>query len=427
MKSPLRILHSADWHPRDKDIEELEKCLSFLIETARNSNIDLTVLAGDIFDLMMTDKLDSKSAKVVLQNVSALADIAPVAIVIGTPSHDGLAPQLLGYARGKFDIHVSSIPEQLFMHDGAFYEHMIGNIQPDAIITFIPQPTKQYFQTSAGIKESDQEIGQAMSALFSGFGAKIADQVAPHILVYHGGISGAALPSEHVRTGMDIEVSTDQMLLASPANYDLVGVYYSGPLYATKIDEQGPNGFYIHEVDERDYLVCCGHIHQRQALIEGNHANARFIETPHKKSIRLSDDFSVSENDHRGGLTITDCLISGEGVIIPEVTGTYIRHEIKVWQDEAGLVDKNAIKDFYLRAGAIDADIRIVRVPRENIRSKKVLTVTKLRDKLVALAESRGETVPESILLKADMLENMTEEEIIKIVTGRKEEMEVAA
>jgi hypothetical protein len=211
---------------------------------------------------------------------------------------------------------------------------------------------------------------------------------------------------------MDIEISTDQMMLANPDLGCLGHIhiaqqlggrfFFSGPIYATKVDEQ-KTGFWIHDLTpDANGKFFLG---------------SRYFDTPSKKTVRLSDDFSTPDND-RAGLTITDCLIGGEGVIVPDVSGTIVRHEIKVWQDETALVDKKQIKEFYLAAGALDADIRIVPVPRENVRSEKVLAAANLEDKLVAMSEIKGEKVPESILVKARMLDSMPLEDILKVITG---------
>jgi DNA repair exonuclease SbcCD nuclease subunit len=343
--------------------------------------------------------------------VSAFADISPVAIVIGTPSHDGMAPEILRYARGKYDVLVASHPKQVYLEDGFLFDRPAGDREPEAVVTLIPAPTKQFFQTIAGIKESDQEIGQIMSALFAGFGAQAAVYKAPHILVGHWNVSGSKLPSGQVRTGMDIESSTDQMMLCNP---DLICLghihqqqqlgdrtFFSGPIYATKIDEQGPNGFYIHVL---------------ATDVDGVALASEFSETPCKKMMRLSDDFSVPDNDHRRGLTITECLIGGEALSLRDVGGAYVRHEIKVYQDEAVQIDKPSIEEFYKAAGALDVDIRIIRVPRETVRSESVLKAERLRDKMIAMAEIKGETVPESILAKADLLESMGTEDLIETI-----------
>jgi DNA repair exonuclease SbcCD nuclease subunit len=398
----MKILHTSDWHVRDKDIEECEKCLSFLVDTAKTEGVDLTAIAGDIFDSQDV-KLDSKAAKLVVKTVSELADIAPVVIVIGTPSHDGTAPAILQYARGKHDKMVSCFPEQFYLsEDGYLYRTWrTGAPAPKAIISMIPQPTKQYWQSQAGISGTDLEIGQALSGLFAGFGARAANYPGvPHILVYHGGISGARLPSGQVRTGMDIEVSTDQMMLSNPDlmccghihQNQQIGdrCFYSGPIYSTKIDEQDA-GCYIHNTDPNDFL---------------NEEAHCYVETPHKRTVRITDKFSVG-----GGGEPRD-------IDLQALAGAYVRHEITVWQDEAETIDKENIRQHYFALGAIDVDIRIIRLPRENVRAEAVLKADSLVDKLVAMAGLRGETLSPAILEKARMLETMTADEILQGVQG---------
>ncbi|MDD5353497.1 MAG: hypothetical protein PHS93_10075 [Candidatus Omnitrophica bacterium] len=255
----MKILHSGDWHGRDKDYEEFEKCLCFLVQAAKNECVNLAVLPGDIFD-SRDIKLDSLSAKLVIKKVSELADICPVAIAIGTPSHDGLAAEVLIYAKGEYPVSVAIKPEQLILFKGNFYGSMDGcAAKPDAVISLVPQPTKQFFQTESDIASSNAEIGQAMSALFAGFGARAAEYNCPHILGYHGSISGAKLSTGQILTGMDIEVSIDQLYLS---NADLIlcdhihlpqelagNVFYSGSLYANNWGENHKHGFYIHEIE----------------------------------------------------------------------------------------------------------------------------------------------------------------------------------
>ena len=235
----MKILHSADWHIRDKDIEEAEKCLRFLCETVAKEGPDLSVIAGDIFDSQDV-KLDSPSAKLVIRIISELAELSPIAIITGTATHEGKATEILRYVRGKHPVRVADKPTQIYMLD------------PDVCLTLIPQPTKQWFQGT------DQEVGQAMSAIFAGFGVQAAEYKCPHILVGHWQVSGCKTSTGQTLTGQDIEVSIDQMMLANP---DLICLghihaeqklsdrcFYSGSIYRTNWGELEPKGFYIHEI-----------------------------------------------------------------------------------------------------------------------------------------------------------------------------------
>lgn len=393
----MRILHTADWHVRDKNIEEIEGCLRFLCKKAQGA--DLVVIAGDIFD-SRDIKLDSKSAKLVIKTVSELADICPVAIVTGTPSHDGSAPEILRYARGKFDVHVSSYPEQVRLIDGYLYDREAGDGSEivEALVTLIPQPTKQFFGSSEDIQTSNEQISQALSGLFAGFGAAASEYKCPHLLVYHGSISGAKLSNAQILTGMDIEVSTDQLKLSN-ADLFLCGhihlpqelpgnVFYSGSIYPNNFGENHEHGFYIHEFD-------CDELYKSE-----------FVKTPCRKLVRFAVDLTTENIEYLDNFIIHHASTT-------DIKESYVRVDITTWQDEASKINKENITRQYLSYGAKDVDIRIIRVPRQNVRSETVLKVETLRDKLVAMAALNNETVPERILAKADALESTPAEDII--------------
>jgi exonuclease SbcD len=370
----MKILHLADIHAREKDIEEIEKCLGFMLDNAVEENVDLAVIAGDCFD-SRDIKLDSLSAKLIIKTVSELADQCPVLIVLGTPSHDGTAPEILNYAQGAHKIVVASNPDQI-------------NIRNEVIISLIPQPTKQFFHSQSGIAESNVEITQAMNGLFMGMGARASEYPdVPHILVGHWNVAGSKLSTGQVLVGHEIDIPYDSMMLADP---DLICLghihlpqqigdraFYSGSLYSLNWGEMERKGFYIHTLDGKK-------------LIE-----SRFIETPTKKLVRFA--FDQTSTDPGINMSFDESL--------EYISGAYVRIDITTWQDEASKINKEELSESLKRYGALDVDIRIIRVPRQTVRSESVLKVNTLRDKIKAMAELRGETVSESVLHKADLLE----------------------
>jgi DNA repair exonuclease SbcCD nuclease subunit len=395
----LKVLHSADWHVRDKDIEEVEKCLNFLVDTARKEKVDLAIIAADIFD-SRDIKLDSLSAKLVIYKTSELADICPVYIITGTPSHEGTATDILRLIKGAYSIHVATMPEQL--------PYCVNG--PQAVITLIPTPTKQYFQTKSDIATSDEEISSAMNALFAGFGAQASVFDVPHILVGHWNVRGSKLPNGLVRTGMDIEISTDQMMLANPTIGCLGHIhiaqklgdrfFFSGPIYATKIDEVGPNGFWIHEIESNSETI--GHKYETKS---------RFIETPCKIIVRFTFDLTDEFSEH---LSLNDRLLKEH--YDEHVNGAYVRIDVTTWQDKACEIDKEAIKEFCLSAGALDVEIRINTVPRETIRAAAVLEAETLKDEFSEMARLRGEDIDPETLSMAEQLETVPAEELLKTI-----------
>ena len=148
-------------------------------------------------------------------------------------------------------------------------------------------------------------------------------------------------------------------------------------------------GFYIHEIDKTG---------------TGSELSSRFIPTPSKKRVRIYGDLT------KGGSDINDFVYSCAS---GNVVGLTVRIDFKTFQDEAQRIDPEKIKSFLFARGVKKAEINIIRVPRENTRSEKILTLEKLRDKVVERAMLNQEIVAESVLFKADLLETESAETVI--------------
>jgi hypothetical protein len=148
-------------------------------------------------------------------------------------------------------------------------------------------------------------------------------------------------------------------------------------------------GFWLHEFDADELY------------------KSEFVKTPCRKLVRFDHDLT---DDFNGYDFAERLAIEAYG----QVFGAFVRTDLTVWQDEAAKIDKETIKQIYISAGAIDADIRLIRKPRQTVRSESVLKSETLRDKIVAMAALNDETVPESILQKADKLENEPAIELVR-------------
>lgn len=400
----MKILHFADIHARDNDIEEIEKCLNVIVQAGWDESPELIVCAGDVFDSQNV-KLDSKAVKMVFSVFSELADIAPVAVVIGTPSHDGTAAEVLRYVKAKHQVRVSKRPEQFLLvsteNGRSFIDDpmLLENDEVMAVISMIPTPTKQFFSSSSDIKGSDNEIAQAMGAMFAGFGARAAGLGTPHVMVGHFQVGGAFFSATQQLSGLDIEISKDAIGY-SQADIVLLGhlhfhqylggnIFYSGSIFRKDFGELDAKGFYIHEV-------------------AFGIRNSRFIEVPTRKLIKISKDFTS-----RSHIEEANELIEIDSTDYDDIDGAYVRVELKCYQDEAGKLDREAIAAIF--DGAADVDVRIIRVPRENVRSSHILKLVTLRDKILEMARLKSELVPDSVLAKADFLETMTPEQVMSV------------
>ena len=390
------ILHFADVHARDKGYDEIKACLAEIIQVAHDNAPDLIVMAGDTFDSRMV-RLDSQAAKLIFQAYQALADIAPMVVVVGTPSHDGMAPEVLEQIRSNYDIWVPEKPEQFYLSNSRLVSVAIN---PEAVISCIPAPTKKFWEQSGqenqDIDETDQGIANALGVMMAGFGATAAEYDVPHILVGHFTVGGAQLSPTQTMVGRDIEISREQI---GYAQADLVclghihlaqdwiddHIFYSGSISRLSFGELEDKGCYLH-------------------TIENGILHSEFHKTPSQKRLILSPDLT------KNGNSIEAFLVAQKE---SDLRDAHVRLDIRVFQDEAGDLDEDLI-----RAILPDVDIHIQRVPRETVRSAQILKVDHLRDKLTAMAELRKEEIPAAILTKADHLETMQADELLQMVSN---------
>lgn len=402
----LKIIHSADWHFNDRDHDEIEQCVNFMVTRALEEKPDLFIVSGDITDSQNL-KLDSRSAKTICRQFSEMANIAPIVNIIGTPSHDGKSAEILRYVKGAYPIQVSEKPEQIYLIQGGSLVDSSGLAYVDAaqvkaVITQIPTPTKQYFQADSAIEVGDKAISNAMTSLLGAAGVTAKGYRCPHILNGHFQVGGAFISETQQLVGRDIEISADQLAMAE-ADVICMGhihkvqqirenIFYSGSIHRMTFGETEDKGFYIHEISS------------------GN-LKSHFILTPTRQKITIREDFTKADIETADGFVCDYIFGNSESL-----KDAFVKVEFKVWQDESGKINQAEIERSFLDAGVSRADINLIRIPRETVRAARVLTMDRLRDKIAEMATLRQESVDDSILDKADLLESTTQDELIQVV-----------
>ena len=177
-------------------------------------------------------------------------------------------------------------------------------------------------------------------------------------------------------------------------------IFYPGSLFATDFGEMEAKGFYVHNLE----LVDMAHHWE----ITGS----EFIHTPSPLLIKLKNDLLNVQTKDGANIAILSTLQT-----LNNNPHAIIRHEIKVYQDMAHTINEESIKKMVAeKIGPREYQMNIIRLPRPNVRSARVLEVETLRDKLKTRAEIINEPVTEEILGKADLVENSEPDEIYKFV-----------
>jgi len=118
----MKVLHTSDWHLGStlhgrKRYDEYEQFLDWLIEQIRNENIDILLIAGDIFD---TTTPSNRAQELYYHFLNRVAAIPRLQVIITAGNHD--SPSLLNAPKAllrQLRIHVigsitSDLTEEVF-------------------------------------------------------------------------------------------------------------------------------------------------------------------------------------------------------------------------------------------------------------------------------------------------------------------------
>lgn len=397
----MKILHTADWHI-DANVLEAGRVLQFMRGEASVIQPDLTVISGDMFN-SADIRLDSEAARLAMMVVRELASYSQygVIILIGTPSHDGLAAKIF---EGLDNVIVAEYPTSI-TYDA------VGQPYKSFVVSCLPQPTKQYLESVADgdIEDVNQTMVAALTSICAGFGSAAAQVDGPHICLGHFSVRGAHISPTQQMIGYDIELSRDQLDLAKPDLWCLGHIhhaqevaplmFYSGSPYRIDQGERhSEKGFYVHSLDKDQ--------------ADGKfYVGSKFIKTPaatmNKVNIGLD---ALPDPDMEKGQPV--------GIADDEISDK-MQVEVKCYADQAVLVDHHIIREDLIARGAKQVDVIIQRIPRPNVRSAKILAVDTLREKLIARAELTDDTVDPGVLDKAGHLETMKAEAVLNIIKNQ--------
>jgi exonuclease SbcD len=412
--SEFTLLHTADWHVCDDFYNDAATCLEYLTRIASTMQPDLIVISGDIYESRQI-RQESRGARLAIVAIRELADLAPVAIVLGTPSHDGNAPLLLTAINERYPVWIADQPESTTIY---------REEKPIAYVSALPAFTKQYFQTSSNIEDADKEVTKALTALFAKFGADYQRHVIkarhaekkqpfiPHILLGHWQTIGAYIHPDQPISGLEIEIPRTHIELAKAAIACLghlhaaqkvePNIWYPGSLFPTDFGETEKKGFWVHDLELVDY---------------GHHwevVNSDFMETPAphlKKAVRnLIHEYTEDST------LVTPAILGTLSEVQPD-ENMILRMEVTLYQDMTMGIDADQIKDFVIeKLKPRKFDLIVNALPRPNVRSARVLEEEQLREKLKIRADIINEPIDEDILRKADALQDFEREELLETV-----------
>jgi exonuclease SbcC len=409
----MKALHLADLHARQASATEALASLEGARVAAIEGRVDVILISGDIWDGPIQNTVGSAFPGF-LAAVRALADVAPVAMIYGTPSHDvegslevfeqlqarhGIRILRPGKAYGLRSIDRSIVE----LVEGAFASHSAWQ----GLLFGVPEPQKKWLLANGGATgkdAADEAVRLAMRSLLLGLGGLRRQYPdLPCVLLYHGQVSGAKTATGYSASS-GIAISKDD-LAAVGADYIALGdihepqqlfgisAYYPGSCYPLNWGETHQAGANLIEIDpilgseseeQFDLFKAAG------SPCTGFLAKVTRIPFPHPQRVKI-------QTTHPG-------LLSSEQVKI--IRGALVWWEIIAERGALGPLDEANRLGVLREYGALEGSrVTLNVLPTETVRAAEIAEKTSLREKVQIWGESSALSIPEHVLEKADDLE----------------------
>ena len=217
----MKILHTADWHV-GKTLQghsrtaEHEAVLAELADVARREEVDLVLVAGDLFD---NSAPTPEAERIVYRGLLALSDVAPVVAIPGNHDSDrrlsALAP-LFDLARVTIRAGVSAEPVEIETRSG-----------DTARIACIPWLSQRYIVKAAHLMDEDaadsraryeERMALVVDKLTESFKPDAVNIVMAHLALVGAGFGGGERTAQTI-----FDYWVNSTLFPSDAHYVALG------------------------------------------------------------------------------------------------------------------------------------------------------------------------------------------------------------
>lgn len=403
----MKILHTGDWHlgayvgPQCDDpmkrMANTIKCLDDVVETAKKENPDVILICGDIFHTakVWADR-SNVELRVAADYINRLKEIAPVAVLYGTPNHDSMEQfkSLIWMCGDPFAM--VSDARVLF-----FVDAVVVRIQTKSgllQIAGIPGFDKGHFRAKLpglSAEEENKIFSQELSNIVAGLSAQL-DQNIPSVLMAHHTVTSCDLDNGQNSIFLQNEVILDTNALDN-SEFDLVCLghihkaqqidcrkpaFYSGSIDAFTFNDEGQDKcFLIHDIN-----------------VDGPYHSydfpSRHIYTPSRYFLTEQWDNAVLEDYSKNGLVIN--YVSG---------GYYKDAVVRVLytcdSDTEKALDKKKLEcDLYNAGAYYVSEIRPEKITASVNKERLTEKLTVKECLIKYLDEKLGTSIPNDIFIE---------------------------
>ena len=392
----MKLVHTADWHWSERQLDKCVASARFIIEQLGLIKPDLHVIAGDYWD--HRQMLSSSSAvHPALAAMRAMANISPVAIVLGNSMHD--APGSLEIFRGldsRFPIVLAERPATVVLcrdeKGGTVFRECpeddlrsgeLGELL--ALVHLFPYPNKSFWlsgKPAVSIDEATCSIQSGIESVLMRFAALQYGFSGPKVFVGHCLVSGAQTSSGQLLSGQQIAIGKSDLALAG-ADYYALGhihrsqeiapcMWYSGSTYHVNFGETEPKSFNVVEFDSGQAKVSVIEIPSRRMALHEAHFDAATSEIIDENP---AEDWPDAE----------------------------LRVRIHLRQEQTSVTTDDEIRKRY--PGAYSYKIERLVIPEERVRTEMIIKATTLREKMLEWARTVEKQLSPGVLVLADEVE----------------------
>jgi exonuclease SbcC len=327
-----------------------------------------------------------------------IADIAPIAMIYGTPTHDTDGSlEIFRKITCKYGITVLEPGQAYFLAPNG--NHICSEEEANrlynkhnrmAIIFGIPEPRKKYLLAgnSAGKDETEETIRDAMHKLCYLLAAKHREyDDIPCIVLYHGDVAGCSLQNDQtIERGTGISITVDDLNdigadyyalghIHKPQGVGSLSAYYAGSIYPKNFGETHKVGFNTVEIAE---------VH---GAIGGYLTNVERVDFPHPQNFKIERKYPNTKD-------------------LEDVKGKRVWLEITCTKEQrAFLGAETELKNLLDHGAAIGSRVTICDIPVETVRAAEITAVNTPEKKFEVWAQNSNLEVDPSILKKIKTLE----------------------
>ena len=251
----MKILHTSDWHVgkvlkgRDR-YDEHRAVLADIVRTAGTENVDLVLVAGDLFE---TSAPAPRSQGLVMQTLMALAqDGRQVVVIAGNHDNQNLIDAVYRPALGALGLHVLGLPKQ---PDAGGTIRLRTRDGTDAVVAALPFLSHRYAVRAAEVMFHEfAEHALDYSARVAEIVRVLTERFTPdtvNVVMAHGTLLGGRRGGgeRDVQTSLDYELPAS--MFPGSAHYVALGhlhrqqeipgpcpIYYSGSPLAVDFGEE---------------------------------------------------------------------------------------------------------------------------------------------------------------------------------------------